>query len=537
MNEPGADVSRDARPEDLSSLRRLERKLHQAGWRVKGKSPREWLAELVLLPPYDYDLPYAPDMLAEAGLAAVPAIVDALRTRRLDPRHKRDLQIRGQCMDVLVRIEPPPTCAVPALLETLHIPSATLRRQALWTLAKLKPRSTPLAVRELLARLERKNDPLVRAQAARTLSRLEGPLPSEVRLAALAHLVDPEARVRRYTLQILERLPAPDPEVRTALEEQVILDDANRSGALRALMRFDAPRALALLEEELQLPPTPRNERSGQALQLIAGLGARAAPLLPALNRFDLPELSEEPRETAVDAIIREQLFLEAPPPDTSRLEDVRARLLLTPPPPPGPDELPARALARWAEGFLPLGLELCARVALAAARRAVERWDAHYFQYTSAREGLFALEDWVCAPSEEAARRATELGYIVPSQLSAPDAFSAAWTITFAAWVLLSDEQRQRWETHHPPITGGGYLGTAVYTACRCLQGASVVAFAIPIGESGETEPLSAAHAVEEVRRAIVAEVLPWVLGTWDPVRDVHRRRRELLARPAGPQ
>ncbi|MDC0711592.1 hypothetical protein POL68_24190 [Stigmatella sp. ncwal1] len=39
--------------------------------------------------------------------------------------------------------------------------------------------------------------------------------------------------------------------------------------------------------------------------------------------------------------------------------------------------------------------------------------------------------------------------------------------------------------------------------------------------------ERLSKTHAAEEIRRAIVEEVLPWVLGTWDPVLDVYRARR----------
>jgi hypothetical protein len=32
------------------------------------------------------------------------------------------------------------------------------------------------------------------------------------------------------------------------------------------------------------------------------------------------------------------------------------------------------------------------------------------------------------------------------------------------------------------------------------------------------------------------VSEVLPWVCGTWDPVKDVLQRRRELLAREPVP-
>lgn len=526
-----------ARPGELSSLRRLEHDLVREGWRVEGKTPREWLAELVLLSTPEYGKPQPGEMLVEAGLAAVPSLVDALVTQHLDLEGKRDTRIRLECVQALARIQPAPTCAIPALLKTLHSPSARLRRETLWTLGEFRPRVTPLAVRELLACLGHKQDSGTRALAARTLSRLEGPLPSEVRLAVLAHLSDPEAHVRQQCLKVLERLPAPDPEVRTALEEQAILDDANRLEALRILVRFDAPRALALLAEELRRVDQHPQRRAGieqgaRLLQLIAALGARAEGLLPVVCGLTSPPLVELPGMTAVDAILREQHFSRAPPLPQPPFEDERARRLTNPLPDPEPGEAPSRTLARWAERLLPHGRELCVRMALAAARHVVGLWDLHASSLSSPRSAVFALEDWLLEPSEDTARRAVLEGDHTPSQLLAPEAFSAGWAVRFATCCVAAPEQLEGWTRPPEPLeVAGGYLGSALHSACRALQGGSVITLALgAVGSGEEPSRLSPAESVERVRRAIVDEVLPWVLGVWDPVLEVRRHRQELL-------
>jgi hypothetical protein len=408
-------------------------------------------------------------------------------------------------------------------------------------LAEFRLRPTALAVRELGACLVSRHEPGVRVEAARTLSLLEGPLPPEVRAAALARLVDPDKRVRRYALRTLARLPAPDPEVCTALEEQVILDDANRLEAITALLGFDEARALGFLQDELLLVESSGGEDRRalacvRALQLVAKLGVRAESMLPALRRISHEFRVEPFLYEAVNSIARGQLSAERPAPSPEQLRDERAIQLLAIPSVREPSERADATLSRWAAGFLPFGPELCVRIALAAARRVAELWENEYTLNGTPREALFVLEDWLCDPSETSARAAVQRGNVIPSQLCAPSAFSASWSTTFATLCVLTGEQREEWAQHTQPLGSaeGGYLGSAVLSACRALGSRSVITLAL--GSSEEPPHLSDPQAAEEVRKAIVAEVLPWVCGTWDPVKDVIQRRRELLARAPAP-
>ncbi|MDY7226767.1 hypothetical protein [Hyalangium rubrum] len=530
-------LRRKARPDDLASLRRLDAALQRTGWRVEGKTIREWIADFVLAAPGSYPTPDPAEMVLKAGLAAVPALVDTLRTKQLAAKNKLETRIRTHCVDVLARMEPTPTCAVPALLETLNVPSAQLRQMTLYVLSLFHVYPTALAVRALLTCLGSKHELGVRIQAARTLSFLEGALPEEVRRAALSRLTDSDKRVRRYSLRILARFPAPDPEICTALEEQIILDDANRIEALRALVEFDTPRAFELLREELLRLSSRHDERSlsecARVLQLIGSLGARAEPLLPVLRGLSVSSSLAFILEAAVDGILRDQLFTQTRTHGAEPLQDERAVRLLQDVVPQDPSEPLERALTRWAAGFIPYGHELCVRMALAAARRVVGLWDSSYALNDGPREALFALEDWVLDPSEVSARRAVNRGDLVPSQLSAPDEFSASWSVTFATLCAPTEEQRAEWAAHAQPLGSaeGGFLGSAVLSACRALRSASVITFAV--GSREEPSRLTMVDAVREVRQAIVAELLPWIRGTWDPVLDVARRRRELLARP----
>lgn len=122
------------------------------------------------------------------------------------------------------------------------------------------------------------------------------------------------------------------------------------------------------------------------------------------------------------------------------------------------------------------------------------------------------------------------------PPASCVPSEFSASWATTFATLCVPTDEQRAEWARHAEPLGSaeGGFLGSAVLSACRALGSRSVLTLAL--GSSEEPLLLSEQEAAHEVRRAIVAELLPWVCGTWDPVKDVIQRRRELLARPPVP-
>ncbi|MFL5349268.1 MAG: hypothetical protein ACJ8AT_31090 [Hyalangium sp.] len=542
MSDELEHLRHKARPDDIESLRRLDRALQHKDWRVEGKTVREWISEFVQHPWGHYiGGPQPAEVLISAGLAAVPALIETLRTKQLSPKSPLDIRIRLHCVETLARIKPTPTCAIPALLETLHVHSLQLRRLTLRVLAEFPLRPTPLAVRELLACLASRHEPAVRTEAAHTLSRLQGPLPSEVRRAALERLTDPDKRVRRYALRILARLPAPDPEVRTALEEQIILDDANRLEAIAALLGFDEPRALDFLQQEILVAEkSDRNDRHvlacARALELVAQLGVRAEPTQPALRRVYPVTRLEGLIYTAVNSIARGQLSAEKPAPSPEQLRDERAVRLLEQPAPQEPTEPPDKALSRWAAGFLPYGRELCVRIALAAARRVVGFWEVQYSLNGSPRDALHAVEDWLCDPNETAARTAVQLGDFIPSQLCAPSAFSASWATTFATLCVATDEQRAEWTRGTEPLDSaeGGFLGSAVLSACRALGNRSVITWAL--GDSEEPPRLSAEEAAQEVRKAIVEDVLPWVCGTWDPVQDVLQRRRELLGQRPGP-
>ena len=543
MTEELEALRRKARPDDLESLRRLDRALQGSGWRVEGKTPREWISEFSRTPLNRYfSVPTEAETLATAGLAAVPALVETLQTRKLSPKHELDVRIRAHCVSTLMLIQPPPTCATPALLETLRVRSTRLRRMTLWVLTrKLLPRPTALAARELIACLESKHEPEVRADTAQLLSTLNGPLPPEVRRAALQRLTDIDKRVRRGALRILARLPAPDPEVRTAVEEQAILDDANRLEAAITLLGFDEPRAFELIQEEVLCAEPPRANdalllRSFRALQLIERLGARAVSTLPALRRIPFNPRLETLLQAAVSRMARGQLTARMPAPSPEQLRDERAVRLLAPPPAPTPELPPDKALARWATGFLPYGRELCARIALAAARRVAVLWENESPLLGTPREALDILEEWLCDPNDTLGKRVVQEGNVTPSQLCAPSAFSASWSTTFATLCVATDEQRAEWAPYAQPLDSaeGGFLGSALLSACRSLGSRSVITWAL--GSSSEPSQLSDQQAAGEVRKAILAEVLPWVCGTWDPVVDVIRSRRELLDRPPAP-
>jgi HEAT repeat protein len=543
MSEKLEDLGREARPDDLPSLRRLEEDLQRTGWRREGKTIREWVAAFALPRPERSEVLDPVDVVAGIGLAAVPALVDLLDTHRLAPRPRQDLRIRARCLEALGNMEPAPTCVLPVLLRTLRVRSPRVQRQALDLLAKLRPRPDAVLVRALLTCLADRHEPKTRLHAAHALTRLEGPPPPEVRRAALERLGDSDPRVRRMALRLLGQLPEQDAEVCRALEEQVILDDDNRIDVLRLLAGADPARAFPLLVGEIQKvegqsAESARLEAGLRALRLVESLGARAESLIPMLGRLQGGEPLRTHVEAAIDGILREQLYRSRPAPSPTPSGDERiARLLQEVPPPRDESETPAWALARWAAGFLPFERELCVRMALAAARRVVALWDDPYPLNEGPRSGLLALEDWVCEPSEENARRAVYLGGNVPSQVfCAPEAFSASWAVTYATRCVTS-EVPEEWNPEGEPLrVPEGYLGYCVHAACRALSGRAVITLVLGSSEHSPP-PLSPEQAVREVHAAILRELLPWLCGTWDPVKEPLRRRRELLAAARVPE
>ncbi|WNG59298.1 hypothetical protein F0U59_34695 [Archangium gephyra] len=543
MNEERENLGTGALPDNLTSLRRLEEELQRTGWRKDGKTLREWVSAIALpRPPYPEEATDPVHVVARIGWAAVPALVDTLYTKQLAPRPKKDLRLRARCLEALELMEPTPTCVIPALLRVLRVRSPRVQRQAIDVLAKLRPPPEALLIRALLVCLADRHEPKTRLHAAHALTRLEGPVPPEVRRAALERLGDPYKWVRRFALRILGLLPELDEEVRTALEEQVILDDDNRLLTLRLLAGADPARAFPLLVQEIQKVERGEAQRKSmeqglRALRLVEGLGARAESLIPVLGRLQGGAVLRAHVEAVVDGILRDQLHRSRPAPSPDPASDERVAKLLQEGEPPR-DMTPDRALARWAEGFLPFGRELCVRMALAAARRVVAHWDDKYPDDDGPRSGLIALEEWVDSPTEENAKRAVRLGNNVPSQMfCAPDAFSASWAVTYACKCTTDGEPEPEWNPEgEPRRREGGYLGACLHAACRSLSGRAVITMAFGSSEDSPP-PLTPEQAEQEVKKAIRDELLPWLCGTWDPVKEPLHRRRELLAAARPPE
>ncbi len=538
MGQELEDLRRDARPDDLTSLRRLEEALHQAQWRVDGRTIREWVAGIAL-PPAQFPPESGPvEVLGRIGLAAVPPLVDTLRTKQLADWPKRDLRIRSRCIEALGHIEPPPVCVTSVLLKTLRVRSPRVQRQALALLAKLRPPLEDPLVQALLVCLSARYEPLTRLYAVNVLAQLPGPLPAELRRAALERLGDSDRRVRRHTLLVLARLPAPDPELLTALEEQVVLDDENRIAVLRLLARLAPARAFPFLVEEIRKlerlrESSPLFEPALKILRILGTLGARAESLIPMLRQLQSGDALRVHVESVTDSIVRDLLYQSRPPVSPSQVagNELATRLSREVPPPPAESEGNwSSALALWADGFLPLGQELCVRMALAASRRVAGLWDDTYPANEYPRSGLIALEDWVCEPTEQNAQQAVSLGNNVPSQFSAPEAFSASWAITYATECVSSKPPPEEWNPEGAPRSiPGGHLGACLRAACRALSGMSVITWAFGYSEDAPP-PFSPEQAAREVHRSILEEVLPWLCGTWDPVKEPLRRRREWL-------
>ncbi|MCY1023336.1 HEAT repeat domain-containing protein [Pyxidicoccus sp. MSG2] len=533
-----------ARPDDLASLRRLDAAMVRAGFRVAGKTVREWVADFARVRARWFDNGEAVSHVIAAGLGAVPVLVDTLRAKRLDVPPKADSSVRAQCIEALGSIEPLPTCAIPALLETLRTPSARVRWMVLAVLERMRPRPTAAVIRALLPCLQDKHDAQSRSRAARVLAQVDGALPAEVRRAAMARLMDSDRSVRRQALQVLGRFPG-DAEVLTALEEQALLDDVNRLEALRILADLEPSRAFPLLLDVARraAEDRPGDQRLGQmdafvtvlarreegmrALLLIARLGERAVSTLPELVGLRSLTPMATYANAAIDDLARDVLRRRAPPLAPERFHGAHVTALLRDVPPPRePDETPGKALARWAEDLREQGPDLIVRVALAAARRVLGLWEYQQPNTEGVRRAVMAMDRWVCQPAEALVQDARLAGYTVPSQFSSPDAFSAAWSVTYATRCLPSDApgDAQREENE------GDALGACVNAACRALSRQSVITWALGSSEESPT-PLQPRQAAQEVRRAILDEVLPWALGTWDPVKDVVRLADTLRA------
>ncbi|MCP3064169.1 hypothetical protein LXT21_35895 [Myxococcus sp. K38C18041901] len=528
---------RKARPDDLASLRRLDAALVRSGYQVRGKTVREWIAASAQDRIRWFDGREASDRILEAGLAAVPALVEALTRADAAASWQASLNLRGQCVAALGTITPLPTCAIPTLLDVLHQPVARVRRMALAVLARMRPRASTLALRAVLPCVEDPGDPQTRVLATQVLAAMQAPLPDEVRAAALARLADVHPAVRRAGLQVLTRF-GQDEAALTAMEEHAILDDENRLEALRMLSGLAPSRAIPRLLELASsararkrsgpaplawkgpLGETRRSEDGKKALLFIGQLGARGAQALASLDALRAVEVLAPYADAVIDDITRAVLRQQAPPLRTDRLKEPLCAALMADimwPTESTPE--PFEALRPWLASLVSSGAETKVRVALAATRRVLGLWETQHPNNDGPRRAVMAMDHWFVEPTEAHAAQVAELGNLTPSQFFAPDAFSAAWAVNHASRCLS-----------RPAETDEDSLSACVQAACRALSRQSVITFAL--GTSQEpSEPLGPLEAAREVHRAILDEVLPWACGAWDPVRDPPRLRATLRA------
>ncbi|WP_426751193.1 HEAT repeat domain-containing protein [Myxococcus sp. Y35] len=535
---------RKARPDDLASLRRLDAALVRSGYQVQGKTVREWIAEFPGEPIRWFDGRDASDRMREAGLAAVPALVEALARADHESSWQASLNMRGQCVAALGTIEPLPTCAIPALLGVLRHPGSRVRRMALAVLARMRPHATPAALRAVLPCLREKGDLPVRLQAATALAAMQGPLPDEVRAAGLSLLGEAHRALRREGLHVLARFPQGE-EVLTALEEQAILDDENRLEALRVLSGAAPSRAIPRLLEvasnarkrQQEGPPPPawrgtsgetqRSEDGKKAVLLIGRLGARGAEALASLDALRALELLSPYVDAVIDDITRAVLRQQSPPLRTDRFQEpLCAALLADVAWPAERTEEPSLALHPWLTSLAAFGTEVKVRVALAAARHVLWLWESQDPNNDYSRCTIMAMDRWVSEPTEAHAERVAGMGNFIPSQFCAPDAFSAAWSVNYGSRCV----PRPTASSASAPADEEDPLWACVHAACRALSRRSVITWAFGASEA-PSEPLSPRDSAREVHRAIVDEVLPWACGAWDPVKDTPRLRKAMRA------
>ncbi|WP_408889283.1 HEAT repeat domain-containing protein [Myxococcus faecalis] len=533
MSDDLARARREARADNLSSLRRLDAELVRAEVRWAGRTAREWLALYLEPEELEMDLEDSEDAqmhVLDAGLGMVPALLEVLEASHSEQWRDAEKLRQLTCLDLLSRVDPEPTGVVPALLFLLDAPSARVRRMTLAVMAKLRPRPTAAVLRAVFACLEDKREGEVRVRAAQVLSRLQGGIPPRVRDVALTLLGDSQVWVRRFALAVLERVTPPEAGLAVPLEEHLLLDDDNRTETLRALWVHAPERALRLLIEEAGNARERPSERSilfesgVRAISLLGTCGVKAASVVPDLLRLRNGSWAQVFIDAALDDILRAEFRGRTYPPvsgaPSSLVEALRAEL----PAPGNAAERPAEVLVRWAIACAGQGTEARVRMMLAATRRVMGQWDDEHPEDDGPRRGLAAVEDWVCAPTEEAALRARRASNLVPSQMSAPAAFSASWSLANGSRCI--------------PLSGPVSLGESdtydralrgsLSTASRALSGPAWSNGVFGTSARAQ-ERLSPSEVVRALHRAIQEEVLPWALGTWDPVRDVRRERIRL--------
>ncbi len=215
--------------------------------------------------------------LAEAGEAAVPGLIEAL---------KNDDVAYWACV-VLRDIGPAAKAAVPALTERLKAPQEEIRMQAVLALGAMGEAAQP-AVPEIAATL---SDQHMAAASTFVLGEL-GAIPADAEEVIRANAKSEDSALRTVSLWALARVHPEDKEVRREATKELVtrLKDENphvRSIAARGLAALPpAPEIEMSIWEEALKDADPATVR--MALDAVASIGAPAVPqLVEVLEKYD----------------------------------------------------------------------------------------------------------------------------------------------------------------------------------------------------------------------------------------------------------
>lgn len=545
-------------PRNLASLQRLHQARRQTHWTWQGRSPDEWIERLAE-PGKDRRHVFsfeAYEAIGRLGVSAVPALMGAL--------DHADWRVRCGAASLLAALGPGAICARYALRRALTDTRARVRRAATEALLQIGAGARE-ATGALLARLATDSDQEVRTLAAQALGVLGSPEPPIIE-GLLAALADPHAPLRRAAVTALAHLGKGIDSVAERLEEQMIIDTETAPLVATALARSAPERLARLLADDPNCCLTPRT-RDGRAevLMRLAALGPRAAPFRQAIvtlvssparvealyalgrvggaARDTVPAIArplDEPARAALRSIYfaswqeaqSRRQAVERPAPRGSASEVLEARLqagdlarerielaaalgdgpsmrvLGWPCPPGGSEVLDECAFKSWADAMLLQPPEVRARIGHAVARDVLPLVQEWYLQPYDAIP-IHALEDWLCSPSPENARRRAEARQWVrwPTQGWEGNSTFAARAVAYACDAEV--EQSNPGATLREALSA--WQG---HSSNRCPRDR----FA-GTDRPFDLEGLPPDDAIRHVRRVVRAWVVPWALGVADPI------------------
>ncbi|MFB2837321.1 HEAT repeat domain-containing protein [Floridanema evergladense] len=519
-------------------------------------------------------LSWVPDQ----GLAAIPAIVDALSYYSIDQQHPWRGTVFQELLRLLLQLKPAPTCALAAIIrwcglnviDPAHLPPASVRQFAIHCLIRCQVPYHPALERGLLSILTTPNstdsDQELRQVAAIAIAHLDQELSSETSQTLNSYLYDENPHVRKAVMWSLIRLPQLDSSFIDSLLELAITDPVplNRFQSLRVLGHFNPTWVLPSLMTIAQQSSPMNSEVQGavyRAVWLIrqwATDHAGAFQSLLQLSRATAALPSVYPRQSWVELLhsfdqhiihtsLFAQLMLEdvvrgwatvqhlTPPPQTEAnqqgLINQRSHHLRHPPQHENGYWVDWDAFWHWIDEIATWGTSACARMIAAVGRLVMPYWEVEHPGMYSPRIILAVLEDWICAPTaanaEQVQHTAQKLGY---GQGTASGAAYAGFALITA---LIGDDMILRCP---PNQSGYDRLHTAIANGLNALQSYEPVWARPNDFELLPSDPIvtnSEVEAVRLVQFALCEELLPWVEQTYDPIQDGHRLCHQWLTLP----